>query len=189
MTQELTEHHMVEVSNLVNSYLDKEDWSNAKKTLEKEISIYPNEYWLLTTLSMVFYEQRLYDKALSLSEKALVINSTDYLVLNHHALILSVIDGKEKEAIKLLTKIIGTDLNKIAYGKHGEGMNWAKSIVNDCRVRLALVYHSLSKHNEALIQLETHLRNRRRGLFSNYTKKWVLNKFDVLSHKGPRKGI
>jgi hypothetical protein len=61
-----------------------------------------------------------------------------------------------------------------AYGPKGEGMKWAKSIINDCRVRLAMVYHSINKVKEANWYLNEHLLHRERGIFSNFTKREVL---------------
>jgi tetratricopeptide (TPR) repeat protein len=135
----------------------------------------------ITNLAIAYYELREYEKALSLSERALKFNSRDFLVLDYHACILSVIEGKEQEAIKLLKRIIHTDLNKIAYGPNGEGMNWAKSIVNDCRMRLALVYQSINKKKEALKLVNEHLENRQRGVFSNFTKSEVVKRLKLLS--------
>jgi hypothetical protein len=97
-------------------------------------------------------------------------------VLNNHACILSVLDGKENEAIKLLQRIIRSKLSKIAYGDHGEGMRWAKSLVNDSRVRLALVYLSNNEKTKALKYLNDHLENRERGVFSNFSKKEIIKK-------------
>lgn len=170
----LTEKHMQEVSIVINSYLDQNRLIDAKKILLEELNTYPNEFWLLTTLSTVFYELRDYNSALEFSERALSIESSDYLVLNNHACILSVIEGKEKEAIELLEKIIFTELDKIAFGEYGEGIRWAKSLVNDCRVRLALVYLSINDKLKAMKYLDDHLVNRESGVFSNFTKKEIM---------------
>ena len=40
-------------------------------------------------------------------------------------------NGKYKEAIEILEVFRETDLNVIAYGDHGEGMQWAKTLVRD----------------------------------------------------------
>ncbi len=172
----LTDEHMLEISNVINDYIENERWSDAKEILEKELLKFPNEYWLLTTLSNVYYELRDYEAALELSEAAFKIEPSDYFVLNNHACILSVIEGKEKEAIMLLKNIIDTDLNKIAFGEHGEGLRWAKSLVNDCRVRLALVYSSINENDKALKYLNEHIEKRKRGVFSNFSKKEVFKK-------------
>lgn len=172
----LTEKYMQEVSNIINCYLDQNRLFDAKKILQDELKTYPNEYWLLTTLSNVFYELKDYNSALEFSERALSIESSDYLVINNHACILSVMEGKEEEAIELFKKIIFTELDKIAFGKYGEGIRWAKSLVNDCRVRLALVYLSINEKLRAMKYLDDHLANRERGVFSNFTKKEILKK-------------
>ena len=172
----LTFKHKQETSSLINKYIENDRWLDAKRILESELVTYPTEYWLLTTLSNVYYELRDYKKAFEFSEKALSIAPFDYLVLNNHACILSVLDGKENEAIKLLQRIIRSKLSKIAYGDHGEGMRWAKSLVNDSRVRLALVYLSNNEKTKALKYLNDHLENRERGVFSNFSKKEIIKK-------------
>lgn len=172
----LTYKHKNDISNVINNYIDNNNWLDAKKTLQDELIIYPSEYWLLTTLANVYYELKDYKTALEFSEKALLIKPTDYLVLNNHACILSVTEAKEKEAIEFLEKIILTDLNEIAYGDNGEGIRWAKSIVNDCRVRLALVYWSINEKEKALQYLNEHLEKREKGVFSNFSKKEIIKK-------------
>lgn len=172
----LTEKHMQEVSNIINCFLDQNRLFEAKKILQDELKTYPNEYWLLTTLSNVFYELKDYNSALEFSERALSVESSDYLVINNHACILSVIEGKEEEAIELFEKIIFTELDKMAFGKYGEGIRWAKSLANDCRVRLALVYLSINEKLRAMKCLDDHLANRERGVFSNFTKKEIMKK-------------
>lgn len=162
------------ISATVNNFFDNSEWEKAKIYIEKELLEAPNDYWLISTLAITYYELRDYVKALSLSENALSINPKDYLVLDYHACILSVIPGKELVAIKFLKKIVKTDINKMAYGPTGEGMKWAKSIINDCRVRLAMVYHSINKVKEAILYLNEHLVYRERGIFSNFTKNEVL---------------
>jgi len=172
----LTDKHMQETSIVINDYIENNRLLDAKVVLHKELINYPTEYWLLTTLSNVYYELKDYKSALEYSGKALNAEPSDYLVLNNHACILSVIEGKEKEAIELLERIIFTDLNKVAYGNHGEGMRWAKSLVNDCRVRLALVYLSINKKAEAIKYLNEHLEKREKGVFSNFLKKEIIKR-------------
>jgi tetratricopeptide (TPR) repeat protein len=176
MGEILTEKHMQETSGVINDYKKNNRWLDAKRVLEEELIIYPNEYWLLTTLSNVLYELKDYNSALEYSEKALNAEPSDYLVLNNHACILSVIEGKEKDAIELLERIIFTDSNKIEFGNHGEGMRWAKSLVNDCRVRLALVYLSINEKAKAIEYLNEHLEKREKGVFSNFSRKDIIKR-------------
>lgn len=170
-----------DISNILNNYFNNNQWNESKQLLEIELSKDPDDYWLITNLAIVYYELKEYETAFSFSERAMKINPKDYLVLDYHACILSVMEGHEKAAIKLLIKIINTDLNKIAYSPNGEGMSWAKSIVNDCRVRLALVYKSIDKKKDAFQLLNEHLKHRQRGVFSNFTKRNVLK---ILSSLG-----
>ncbi|PWG81820.1 tetratricopeptide repeat protein [Pararcticibacter amylolyticus] len=176
MEETMNDNYKLKFSEKINSYFQDDEWELARAALEKELKKYPDEYWLKTMLSSVYYELRDYQKALLLSEQALQDNPQDYLVLDNYAVVLSVIPGREKDAIDQLQRIIREDINNIAYGEYSEGMRWAKSIVNDSRARLALVNASINERGKALDLLREHLANRQRGIFSNFSKREIIKK-------------
>jgi tetratricopeptide (TPR) repeat protein len=134
-------------------------WNEARKLLETELRKSPNDHWLLTRLSSTYYEERNYRKALSIVRKALRIAPTCPLVQWDYAGALEMV-GKCRQAIKVWEGLIKRGVNKIAYEDHGEGLRWARSLVNDCNYRIGLCYQTLGKKREALRYLRKHLSNR-----------------------------
>ena len=78
---------------------------------------------------------------------------------------------KFSEAIVQLNRILKRKINTIAYGVHGEGMKWAMSIKNDSLYLKAICQLNLGKLKEAYKLIVKHLAQRRRGVYSDFTKK------------------
>jgi tetratricopeptide (TPR) repeat protein len=57
----------------IESAIERDDWPGARKLIEEELAKDPDDHWLLTRLSLTYYEQFDYQKALDLSERALSI--------------------------------------------------------------------------------------------------------------------
>ncbi len=163
-----------ELNNLVNDYIMNEEWTNAKKILEKELDVNPDDHWVITQLSEVFYEMRDYDKALELSSKAIELAPDCPLVMNDHALHLYMHE-RDNEAIDIWNRIMEKGVEEIAYGKCGEGLRAAKSLLNDVRMRIGLSYFETGENKKALYYFKEHLKHRQRGIFSNFTKREVEN--------------
>lgn len=160
-------------SNKLNNLIENENWAYAKMLLEEEIRKQPEEYFLITSLSKIYFNMREYNKALKYSTKAINIESNDPLVIYDHGCALSA-NNKHKEAIYYCKQIVKMDINKVAYGKFGEGMKWAKSIVNDSIFRIAISFIKLDKPIIAKKYIKEHLRNRRRGQYSDFSQDYIL---------------
>ncbi len=157
---------------LINKYIINEQWDNAKQILNDELQISPNNHWLITQLSEVYYEMRDYETALKLSSRAIELEPDCPLALNDHATHLYMKD-RDKEAIKIWKKLLNRKLKDIAYGDCGEGIEFAKSLKNDIRVRIGKCYLGLGKKQKALKYLQKYLKYRQADIFSNFTKKHV----------------
>ncbi len=164
-----------EFNDLVNDFIMKEEWGMAKEILEKELDKNPEDHWIITQLSEVFYEMRNYDKALELSTKAIELAPECPLTMNDHALHLY-IHEKDKEAIAIWDKMLKKGVEKIAYAECGEGLRNTKSMLNDVRMRMGLSYFETGQKRKSLFYLNQHLNNRQRGLYSNFTKREVEKK-------------
>ncbi len=169
------QHITEEFNDLVNDYIMNEEWDKAKEILEKELAKNPEDHWIITQLSEVFYEMRDYDKALELSTKAIELAPDCPLVMNDNALHLYMHE-KDKEAIEIWDKMLKKGVEEIAYGKCGEGLKVAKSMLNDVRMRIGLSYFETGEKKKALNYFNEHLNNRQRGLYSNFTKREVEKK-------------
>ncbi len=173
--QILNEKYKENFSNNLNGLFEKDKWNEARELLEKEIIIFPQEYFLITSLAKVCYNTEHFEDSLEYATQAMKIEPNDALVIYDYACALSALE-KNEEAIRQWNKIINMDINKIAYGDYGEGMKWAKSIVNDSRYRIALSHVELQNIKEAKRLINEHLQYRQRGIYSDFTKKQVVNK-------------
>ena len=179
--QTLDKKYKENFSNKLNDLFEEDKWLEAKAILEEEKEKYPNEYFLVTSLAKVCYNLKLYKEALSYAEKAMEIEPNDVLVIYDYGCALSALDRNE-EAIKQWDRIIEMDIKEVAYGDFGEGLKWAKSIINDSRYRKAICSLEIGDKVEAKKLIETHLTNRQRGVYSDFTKKQVIQKQKVLTN-------
>ena len=171
--KELTEQYQQHFSDLIHELWKDEKWDEIITILNKEIIKYPKEYWLYTTLSEVYFIIKKYEESYYFAEKAMQIQPKDMLVVYNYGHALSKI-GKHKEAIVEWDKILNKNIEDIAYGKYGEGLRWAKSMINDARFEKASSLISLGKKSESISLIREHLAHRQRGLPSYFTKNQVL---------------
>ncbi len=172
MDNTITGEYKKIISDILNTYIMNEKWDEAKKILKDELEKTPEDHWLITQLSEIYYEKHDYETALKLSTKAIKLAPNCPLVINDYALHLYMHE-KDDLAIENWNKLLQEGVEKIAYGECGEGLQQAKSMLNDVRMRMALSYSETGQKNKALFFYKEHLNNRKRGLYSNFTKKEV----------------
>ncbi len=167
------------ISELLNEYIMTENWQAAKKILENELKNEPEDHFLLTQLGEVFYEMHEYEKAIQLTEKAYKIAPACPLASNNHAVALYM-NEKNSEAIEIWETLLTKDIHEIADDECGDGIQFVKSLINDIRFRIGDAYLAKKDKKKALNYYQLHLENRKRGLFSNFTKSEVENKIKDL---------
>lgn len=148
----------IEISEFLKSYLKQ----------------YPDDYYILTELSSTIISLDK-EEALKYSIKAISIEPNDNLVKYNHAKAL-IENEQHKLALKILRQIVNVNIEDIAYGIHGEGMRYAKSIVNDSIYLIGICYLNQGKSKTAYKYLSRHLANRKRGIYSDFTKNQVLKR-------------
>jgi len=82
---ELTLDYMKNLSDSINLFIQKDDWNQAEELLLKNIGLFPEEYWLYTTLSEVYLVKKEYEKSFIYSKKAIEMNPRDVLVIYNYA--------------------------------------------------------------------------------------------------------
>lgn len=179
--QNTDEQYKKNFSKKLNSLYEKGKWNNAKKLLKKELLKFPNEYFLITSLAQVSYNLAQFEESLNYSQRALTIEPNDVLVNYDYGCTLAALD-KNKEAIEQWELILEKGIDEIAYGKFGEGLKWAKSILNNTRYRKAMCLVEIRNVEDANRLIEEHLANRQRGIYSDFTKKQVLEKQKTLKN-------
>ena len=156
----------------VNTCYARENFNKAKKILENALELAPDEYWIITNLAIAYYEIGKFKKALEYSEKAFNIAPADPIVSNYHATILRVND-KFKEAIEIWKQILNKSDEELLKSRFGEGKKWAISLKNDIRYNIGNAYSLIDDYKTAISFYQTHLDNRKRGLYSLYSKQEV----------------
>jgi tetratricopeptide (TPR) repeat protein len=164
--------HLREVSRLVNEYFDQSDYRAAVELLQKEVAQHSEEHWLYAQLAISHYELREYETALKFSKKALELSPDCPLTLDYHASIL-LANGQAENSLSVWNQLLSRDLDDIAYGECGEGMRFAKSLVNDARFSVGDAYLEMKDREKALFYYKAHLENRQKGVFSNFTQNEV----------------
>ena len=98
--------------------------------LKRKSREFPREYYLKTLLTEHLADMKRYAESLRYAEEAYEQEPTDMLVAYDYANALCY-NGKYDDAIKIVSIVIQTDVNIIAYGDHGEGLRWAKTLQRD----------------------------------------------------------
>lgn len=113
------------------------------------------DHWLLSRVGTTYYEEMNYSKALQYSLKAVKISPNCPLVLWDYAGALDM-QGREGEAIKIWKSLIKRGIESIAYDECGEGLTWARSLVNDCYYRIGKSYLKLGNKSFGKKYIQTH---------------------------------
>lgn len=158
----------------IETYLDREAWSKARKLILCELKKKPHSHWLLTRLSTTYYEEHKYSKALVISKKAVKLAPKCPLVLWDHACMLDMV-GKHKKAIMIWKKLLRRGVNRIAYDECGEGIRWSRSMLNDCRYSIGVSYRKMGNISLAIKFIKDHITNRAPGIPSIFTLSLVKN--------------
>ncbi len=162
----------------LNILLNKEKWHDAKILLSKWLRDEPNDHWILTRLSLTYYEEKKYKKALEYAQKAYDISPKCPLVLWDLAGALYMLN-KEDEAIKFWKQIINKGVEKVAFDECGEGKTWAKSLINDSFYRIGLAYQQIGKNDLAKKYIKSHIDNRK-STNSIYNLRMVKKKLEEI---------
>jgi tetratricopeptide (TPR) repeat protein len=140
---------LTDPANEIERLIRKEKWTGARKLIERELKITPHSHWLLDRQSVTLYEEKKYQKALAIIEKAYAISPHCPLVLWDYAGTSDALGDSEK-AVELYNKII------VFYTEEGfqeegcsEGIAWSKSLVMDCFFRLGVCFQKLRKASMA----------------------------------------
>lgn len=172
-------------SDSIESCIAAGRWRRARRLILEEMKADPENHWLLTRLSTTFYEERNYAKALEISRTAYTISPKCPLVLWDYAGALEMA-GKEHEAIGMWNSMLRRGVQSIAKDKCGEGVQWARSLLNDCRYRLAVAYLDAKQYALAERHILAHKARRRTGLSSCYTAKDVARQMKRLGKRSVR---
>lgn len=163
---------MKSFSETINCLWKEGRMEEAKVQLLGEAAKYPEEYWLWTGLSQTCLGLGEYESALEYSWKAMNLCGNDVLVIYNHITAL-VNNTFYNESLPYCQFILRKPIKAIA--QNGEGMKWAKSIRNDTMFLKAICLQNLGDYREALSVLRQLMALRQRGIYSDYSKKQIVN--------------
>ncbi len=154
----------------IDQLIRADDWNGARRLILRELKSTPDNHWLLTRLSLTYYEQKNYRTALKYSEEAFALAPNCHLVLWDLAGALDAL-GELDKAIGIYLALIRRGPKRIANGPCGEGLGRARGLVADCYYRLALCYDKKGLRSMAQDAFEKHLDCRGPGCYSIYKLK------------------
>ncbi len=173
---------MINVGKKINQYLDLEKWPGARQLILKALKREPKDHWLLTRLATTYYEEHRYTKALAISKQALKLAPQCPLVLWDYACVLDML-GYDRRAIKICRQLLKRGVGQIAYDECGEGLQWARSLINDCRYLLGATYYDVGDVRSSIRYIRSHLAHRGQGIPSIYSRTSVKKRLAELLRK------
>ena len=162
----------------------KSDWNGIITMLKRYASNYPNEYYIFQQLAQTYYIKCIgqFQLACQCAEKAFNMKPDDDLNIYTYACSLYYV-GRLDESFDLFSKITSKDVDAIAYGEHGEGLLYAKSLINDSIYMMGVICQDKLQYNEAKELFMKHLVNRRRGQYSDFAKKQAMSHLTCITKK------
>ena len=154
-------------------------YRKAESVIRKELSCHKKDVYLLTQLANVLWNQNKDKEALYYANIAREVDCCYPLLLYTRGRILYSLEMYE-ESISEWTIIL--NMQKTDLSNKGWGMNWALSVINDARFYKADCLYHLFRDKEALSLIVEHLKNRRRGLESDFTKKEALAFYKIVKY-------
>lgn len=151
----------------IEELLEAKQWSAAKAAIQEAFVFHPGDHWLWMHLGLCYYEQQDYEKALKCSEHAVQLEPDCPLAMWHYAGSLAMA-GRMSGALTIWTALLSLDVETIAFGEHGEGMDWALQLVNDVHFRMGRAYQALGENTLAQQSFAKYLHNRAHGVASLY---------------------
>jgi tetratricopeptide (TPR) repeat protein len=151
----------------IESLIDKRKWKQAQQRLYHELAQSPTDHWVWFNLSLAHYEQGQYETALKCAQRAVELRSQCPLALWHYAGSLYM-TGHEQQALAIWTILLTLDVEEVAYGECGEGMDAALRLINDVHYRIGRCYQHQGKQDLAIQSFEKYLHNRAHGVESTY---------------------
>ena len=145
---------------------DVGDNSKIKLFLLRKIRLFPDEYYIHILLAETYDVLGKFNKALFHAKAA--YSSARYDPLCQYVLAKSLMKQEFFiESLIAANNLLQVDINEIAYGPNGEGMRWAKSIVNDVTFIKAFSLNKLGEKSKAHSLIIEHL-SHRKGIYSDF---------------------
>lgn len=160
------------MSREIESAIKRDDWKTARRLVRAALRQQPNDHWLLARLSLTYYEEFDYRRALAIGQRAYKLAPRCPLVLWDLAGTLDML-GRHREAMIIFHRLIRRGIESIAFDDCGEGLAWARGLVADCWYRLARLHSKRNRRRDAVRCYRQHLAMRGPGCHSIYSLREV----------------
>lgn len=147
--------------------IGREDWKCARRLIRADLRREPENHWLLARLSLSYYEEFDYRRALTLAQQALDLAPRCPLARWELAGALEML-GRLRSAARGYRMILRPGIESVARGPCGEGRGWARALVADCWYRLARCELKQGRRAAAVRCYRRHLALRGPGCRSIY---------------------
>jgi tetratricopeptide (TPR) repeat protein len=168
------------MSKEIELFIRSERWEDARELILKQLKSDSTNHWLITRLSLTYYEQYDYETALDYSKIARKIAPKCPLVLWDYAGTLEML-SRNSLALGTYRKLIDRGVESIAFDECGEGLGWARGLIADSHYRAAHCCRKIGRINEAKKHFKSHLALRGPGCRSIYNLKKVRAEFSNLA--------
>lgn len=155
------------------------DWARARQLIRRELRQRPDDHWLLTRLSLTYYEQKQYRRSLQYVVQALQTAPYCPLAVWDYAGTLDMLNRKKK-ALEIFQWLVSWGEERIAFGDCGEGIRSARSLIADCYYRIARIHEERREASKAVRAYKQHFLRRERGARSIYPLSEVRRRYASL---------
>lgn len=162
------------MSRAIENAIKREDWKGVRRLVRAGLRQQPDSHWLLTRLSLTYYEEHDYRRALTIGQRAYTIAPHCPLILWDLAGTYDML-GRYHEAIPIYRQLIRRGVESIAFGDCSEGLSRARGLVADCWYRLARCQRNIGHRMEAIRCYKRHIAMRGPGCRSIYPLQNVRN--------------
>ena len=131
----------------VDELLQREEWDDARKLVERELKRQPNDHWLLTQLGVTYYEQGRYREALSPLLDSLAIVPDCPLTLWNVAGTLDAL-GKPEVAVPIYAWLLGSK-KSADDDPCWESDEWSDSLKTDSVYRIGTCLQRMERWESA----------------------------------------
>jgi tetratricopeptide (TPR) repeat protein len=160
--------------------LAEKNWKEGRCLIQDELLFQPMDHWLWACLSLTYHEEQEYEKAVQCSKRAVQLAPSCPLALWHYAGSLDMV-GHGAFALPIWIMLLSMEVEEVAYGDHGEGMDWALQLLNDVHYRMGRYYQRIGKKDLARESFQKYLHNRAHGVGSIYELSNAEENFSQLS--------
>jgi len=175
-----------EKQQVFNQLWNESKWTELREFLFKWLNEDPDNHWILLHIAEANYQEKQFDQALEYAEKAFKFAPRCPLAMWEYGETLDRI-GRHEEAAFLYKRLIRKGINRVAYGECGEGIRWARMIINDSYYVLGVIYAGKDEFTIAERYIKKYISNRKCKYESRFNLREVKKDLaQILQSKNPR---